>query len=67
MWKFWDQLIVVLRILWSKLLYQLVLGKKIFDINIMELEIQIYVQKSVWINVDNLGTIKDIVEGDWVK
>lgn len=29
----------------------------------MELEIQI----SVWINVDNLGTIKDIVEGDWVK
>lgn len=33
----------------------------------MELEIQIYVQKSVWINVDNLGTIKDIVEGDWVK
>lgn len=67
MWKIWDQLIVVLRILWSKLLYQLVLGKKIFDINIMELEIQIYVQKSVWINVDNLGTIKDIVEGDWVK
>lgn len=66
MWKFWDQLIVVLRILWSKPLYQLVLGKKI-DINIMELEIQIYVQKSVWINVDNLGTIKDIVEGDWVK
>lgn len=43
------------------------LGKKKIDINIMELEIQIYVQKSVWINVDNLGTIKDIVEGDWVK
>lgn len=39
------------------------LGKKKIDINIMELEIQI----SVWINVDNLGTIKDIVEGDWVK
>lgn len=43
------------------------LGKKKIDINIMELEIQIYVQKYVWINVDNLGTIKDIVEGDWVK